>query len=392
MLLQSIKESIKLAVRTKEVLFWTMIFPLLLSTMFYFSFGKLDEAEQVSIIPVAVVEDEAYQADPTLEALLNTLSEGENAMLQLNSCESEEAALQLLEAGEVDGCIQIEENEPLLIVKEEGINQTILRQILNQYKQTSYSITEAVQEAQNLGDPQMMQQILESIDALQSEEQTSASMVEQVSLTRSNPSNMLGFFYGLLGMVCLFGSFHGNNAVIRLQANQSALGARRCISPRKYTIEMLGSVIGSVIVHVISVWITLAFQALVLKIDFGGRLPLAMICCTSGAMVGVGMGVLMGSFPKLSANAKTGLSVAVSMVLSFLAGLMVGGMNYWVHQHIPPLSWINPAARLVDALQSLYYFDSLSTFWLNNALLLVFAVAFFLLSALRLRRYQYESI
>ena len=40
MLLQSIKESIKLAVRTKEVLFWTMIFPLLLSTMFYFSFGK----------------------------------------------------------------------------------------------------------------------------------------------------------------------------------------------------------------------------------------------------------------------------------------------------------------------------------------------------------------
>ena len=160
MLLQSIKESIKLAVRTKEVLFWTMIFPLLLSTMFYFSFGKLDEAEQVSIIPVAVVEDEAYQADPTLEALLNTLSEGENAMLQLNSCESEEAALQLLEAGEVDGCIQIEENEPLLIVKEEGINQTILRQILNQYKQTSYSITEAVQEAQNLGDPQMMKQIL----------------------------------------------------------------------------------------------------------------------------------------------------------------------------------------------------------------------------------------
>ena len=71
---------------------------------------------------------------------------------------------------------------------------------------------------------------------------------------------------------------------------------------------------------------------------------------------------------------------------------MVGGMNYWVHQHIPPLSWINPAARLVDALQSLYYFDSLSTFWLNNALLLVFAVAVFLLSALRLRRYQYESI
>ena len=359
MLLRSIQESIRLAFRTKDVLIWTMVFPILLSTLFYFAFGKLDEADQISTIPVAVVEDEAYENEPILAAVLKTLSEGEEAMLELRSCENKAAALQLLEAGEVDGCIQMKENEPCLTVKEEGINQTVLRQILNQYVQNAYSST---------------------------------SMVEQVSLTRSNPSNVLGFFYSLLGMVCLFGSFQGNNAVIRLQANQSALGARRCISPRKYTIEMLGSVIGNVVVHVISVWITLAFQALVLKIDFGGRLPMALIGCTNGAMVGVAIGVFMGSFPQLSANAKTGLSVAVSMVLSFLAGLMMGGMNYWVHQHIPLLSWINPSARLVDALQSLYYFDSLSIFWLNNALLLVFAVVIFLLSALRLRRYQYESI
>ena len=359
MLLRSIKESIKLSLRTKEILVWTMIFPILLSTLFYFAFGKLDEADQINLIPVAVVEDEAYQAEPVLDTLLQILSEGEDAMLTLKFCENEEAALQLLEEGEVDGCIKIQENEPILVVKEDGINQTILRQILNQYIQNAYSTT---------------------------------SMVEQVSLTRSNPSNVLGFFYSLLGMVCLFGSFHGNTAVIRLQANQSALGARRCISPRKYTVEMLGSVIGSILVHVISVWITLAFQGFVLQIDFGGRLPLALIGCTSGAIVGVAVGVFMGSFPQLSANAKTGLSVAVSLILSYLAGLMMGGVNYWVHQNMPLLSWINPAARLVDALQSLYYFDSLSAFWLNNALLLVFAIVFFLLSVLRLRRYQYESI
>lgn len=390
MLLQVIKESIKLSLRNREILVWTLIFPILLSTMFHFAFGRLDEANMLNPISVAVIEDEAYEKMPAMVELLTSLSEGEEPLLIVNSCETEEEALALLEEGEVAGCIQMKEDQPHLTVKEEGLEQTILRQVLNQYQQMAYSITAAMEQAQKTGDPMAMEAVMKALEQINMETQT--TMAEHVSLTRSNPSDKLGFFYSLLGMVCLFGSFQGINAVGKLQANQSALGARRCISPRRYSIEMLGSLMGCVLVHIVAVMLTLAFLAFVLKVDFGGRLPLAAVGCIAGSLVGVAMGAFMGSFPKLSENAKTGLSITVSLVLCFFAGLMMGGMNYWVHQHIPVLSWINPAARLVDALQSLYYFDSLATFWLNSGILMAFAVLLFVVSALRLRRYQYESI
>ncbi len=389
MLLQVIKESIKLSLRNREILVWTLIFPILLSTMFHFAFGRLDEANMLNPIPVAVVEDETYKETPAMEELLTTLSEGEEPLLILSSCETAEDALKLLEEDTVEGCIQMKEDQPHLTVKEEGLNQTILRQVLDQYQQSAYSITTALEQAQSTDDPAAMENVMKALEATA---QNSTSMVEQVSLTRNNPSDVLGFFYSLLGMVCLFGSFQGINAVGKLQANQSALGARRCISPRKYSIEMLGNLAGCTLVHMVAVMLTLAFLAFVLKVDFGGRLPLAAVGCLTGSLVGVAMGAFLGSFPKLSENAKTGLSITVSLVLCFFAGLMMGGMNYWVHQHIPVLSWINPAARLVDALQSLYYFDSLATFWLNTGILFIFAILFFVASALRLRRYQYESI
>ena len=389
MLRKAIKDSIKLSLRSREIVIWTMIFPLLLSTLFYFAFGKLDEAEMLSPIPVAVVEDEAYAESPAMAELLDTLAKGEEPLLIVNSCETEKSALQLLEEGRVDGCIQIQNEKPSLIVKEEGMNQTILRQVLNQYQQTAYGITTAMVQAQSAGDMEAMQIVME---ALESSTEGGESMVEHVSLTRGQPSDVLGFFYSLLGMVCLFGSFQGITAIYNLQANQSALGARRCISPRKYSIEMIGSISGGALVHIIAVWVALAFLAFVLKIDFGGRLTLAAVGCMAGSLTGVAMGTFLGSFPRMNINAKIGLSVTVSLLLCFLSGLMMGGINYWIHQNIPVLSWINPAARLVDALQSLYYFDSLTTFWLNTGLLFGFAILFFALSALRLRRYQYESI
>ena len=57
MLLQAIKESIKLSLRSKEVMIWTMIFPILMSLLFYVSFGSLDQADQLEAVPVAVLEE-----------------------------------------------------------------------------------------------------------------------------------------------------------------------------------------------------------------------------------------------------------------------------------------------------------------------------------------------
>ena len=46
---------LKNILKTKELLFWTMGFPLLLGTLFYVSFGTADVDDRFSKIPVGVV-------------------------------------------------------------------------------------------------------------------------------------------------------------------------------------------------------------------------------------------------------------------------------------------------------------------------------------------------
>ena len=43
-------------IRDKEMVIWTVLFPIVLATLFSLAFSSLDQGEQISSIPVAVVE------------------------------------------------------------------------------------------------------------------------------------------------------------------------------------------------------------------------------------------------------------------------------------------------------------------------------------------------
>lgn len=374
-LIKMMRSSIKILLRNREVLTWTLLFPLLMSTLFYFAFGSIDQADQLQSVPVAMVETEEYE-ESALKQMVKELSEGEEPLLVPIACESVEEAKNQLEAGRVEGYVWLQEGVPRLVVKEEGMNQTILRQVFTQYQQLYHGMS------------QLSPEQMAGFQLDENEE----SMLEKISLTHNPPSDMVGYFYSLLAMVCLFGAFQGIVSVYNLQANQSALGIRRCISPQSYTKVMLADILSSALVHMVMVWIALAYMALILGINFGGRILLAALGCAAGSLTGVSLGVFLGSFPKMNFNMKIGMSVMVSLFMCFCAGMMVGGINYWIQEYIPIFAWINPAMRLVDALHSLYYFDTLEPFILNVLILLVISFILFAISALRLRRYQYESV
>ena len=52
---------IKSSIRAKDMIFWTWIFPILIATLFSFALGDIDKAEQLDIINVAVVDNNAYR-------------------------------------------------------------------------------------------------------------------------------------------------------------------------------------------------------------------------------------------------------------------------------------------------------------------------------------------
>ena len=81
------KYHILLNLRERTMVFWTLAFPLLLGTFFYFGLGGIDAASQFEPVPVAVLREseadvnteDAAQADTELSQADGTAGEGTQA-------------------------------------------------------------------------------------------------------------------------------------------------------------------------------------------------------------------------------------------------------------------------------------------------------------------------
>ena len=67
-----LKYHLKINLRDFNVVFWPLIFPILLGTLFYFSFGTMKEAD-FEIVPVAVVNESDPDNGQSDEAWLKNL-------------------------------------------------------------------------------------------------------------------------------------------------------------------------------------------------------------------------------------------------------------------------------------------------------------------------------
>ena len=369
---------IRAALRDPTTLVWTWVFPLMMATLFYFAFGSLDETAQLQTVPVAVVRDSAYPQDQTLQTALQQVSQGDSALLSITYVDSTQQADTLLQNEKVSGYI-LAGDVPQLAVSGSGIEQTVLRGFLDSYQQTKNTVSRAV--AAGVSDPQQLRALIARQD-----------FTEGISLTKNPVTEKVGYFYALLAMVCLYGSFQGLTSVDRLQANLSPVGARQTMAPTNRHILVSADLLGGITVHAACVGIVVLYIRYVLGVDFGGKMPLVLLTCLVGSLVGVAFGALVSVNHRIKDGPKTAILISVIMVLSFLSGLMVSGINYTVAQKLPVVSWLNPAARISDAFYCLYCYDGYSQYFLNIGILLAMAAVMFAATAAFVRRQRYESI
>ena len=373
---------IKCAFRDKEMIFWTLLFPVMLATLFYFCFSNLDSADAFSPVKTAVVADQAYRQAAGFQAALEEVSkEGEDRLLQLTQVETREEADRLLEDGRVEGYLTIEDGAPKLTVRDDGLNQTILKSFLDLYLQISATAAHILER-----NPQAAQQGLLT-DLMGQQEFT-----REISLSNAKPSHQLPYFYALIAMVCLYGSFQGLTSAFYLQANLSALGARRSMAPRKKLAMITADMLGSLAVHLLTMLVLLCYLLLVLRLDFGNQIGYLLLTVLVGSIVGVSLGALVGAALRIKVEAKTAILITLSLACCFLAGLMVEGISYAIQQNAPAAAWLNPAARISDAFYCLYYYDNHTRYFMDLGVLCAMAAIFGLGAMACLRRRKYESI
>ena len=372
----------KCLIRDRVVMFWTLMFPIVLASLFGLAFSNLSSADNFNKINIAVVNNAEYQGNQAFQSALatetDTGSSSDKALFNVRLSTREQAE-EMLKNNEIEGLVVLDGGVHL-VVRESGLNQTIIKEFLDDYAQKNSAISTIVKQYPNAL-PTLIANVTENKNYLQ-----------EVSPTRGKPNTTLNYYYALVAMACLFGSHQGMKEVSAVQANLSPQGARVNLAPT-HKLKIFGySLCAASVVHLLSIFILIAYLSLILKVNFGSDLLYVLLACVIGSATGVSMGAMIGALINKSVAVKTAVLITVSLTFSFLAGLMIADMKYIVTHTIPVMAYINPANLITDAFYSLYYYDTYGRFFTNIGLLSGFIIIFYLIVYLVLRRQRYASL
>lgn len=362
-------------VRNKVLLFWNMIFPLVLVTFFGVTLPNAYKTLEIETIPIAMVDNVAFQQDQIFKTTLKTIEDAEESIFHVTYV-SLEGAQRLLKNGEVEGIIEKQE-EFQIQVKEDGVNQTILQTFMDEYLQKSSLIMHLVEGGASYD------QIMMSM------EQTTSYIS---SKTNENSDISSVYFYTIIAMCCLYGSYISMGCIHSVQANQSNEGARNSISPfPKSKLIFLDFIISYVIGFTILMilWLYMMFG---LGINFGEHVGYILLCIAAGVLAGNSLGILVGAVIIKNKEFKTGILTTTTLTLSMLSGMMMVQIKYFMDTYVPFINRMNPANMITDALYSLYYYGPDTRYFVNLISLLIFSGICYAISFIVIRRKQYASI
>ena len=219
-----------------------------------------------------------------------------------------------------------------------------------------------------------------------------SDLIEVRKLTEGNTDPFVTYMYNMIAMVALFGMTVALHVALFSEANLSDYGARRSCSPTPKLTTIMSGLCGCYFTQILCVAVCITFQAFVLKVDFGGRLPFVYLGGALGAIMGVSMGFFVGAIGRLKYEAKIGISMAVVMGLSFMSGLMFTGIKAAIEMSAPIINDLNPVAIIADSFYYLSVDPDLSRYWGKLAVAGIYTVIFILLGFLMTRRRKYESL
>ncbi|NLP35045.1 MAG: ABC transporter permease [Clostridiales bacterium] len=368
---------LKCITRNKENIFWSYAFPILLASCFFFAFGNLWDVSSFETIQIGYVSDGTID-DPLLNAMEEAKMSEDVPLFAIKEYDQAEA-IKSLEDKEIEAFI-IGGQEPVLHVKENGINETIIKSFLDNYRQMVATVEEIIQKNPDALSQGLMEDIM-NYDTYVYEEQRG-----------SRPDYILIYFYALFAYTCIFGGAWGLDEVINIQADMSLRGARVNVSPVHKMRLLLCNMLAAFTAHSGSILLLFVYMNYILGIKFGDNLWAILLTCIVGSFTGLMQGIFIGVVLKQKPSVKEAVFIAVTMFQSFLAGFMIADMKYIIAEKVPFLSYINSVNLISDALYSLYYYDSYDRYILNIVILLAIAVILGSVSYLRLRRKTYASI
>lgn len=393
MFIHHLKYTIKILFKNKVLIFWMFAFPIILGVFFHMAFENIEKDEALQVFDIAVIDNKEYKNQTLYQETFKELShkKSKNQLFNIHYVNKKEAN-QLLEDNEIEGYVLFNKQEPQIIIKENGMEQTILQFVMDEVKQNKMMIEdltkkqvedEIKQGNYNFDVQQIVQDIFQKLN------------IQEVSLKDTSSSHLSYMqieYYTLIAMACMYGGMLGLTAINNQLANMSAKGKRVSVSPNKKGILVLSSALGSYIVSLVGLTILLIFLKFILHVEFGNHGLYIILLSLVGNLAGISVGIFIASVFRVSEQAKTGINIAISMFFSVLSGMMGVTLKYIIDKNMPIVNLINPNNLITDGFYALYYYNTFDRYVRDICFLGIFIFVCLLISFIALRREQYDYL
>lgn len=393
MFLHNFKYSLKTLLRNKGLIFWTFAFPIILGTLFNLAFSDIENKETLDIIDIAIVNNEEFKTDTYFTESFKVLSKKKDPNQLFDTKYTDlSTAKTLLKENKITGYLLFENNDVKITVNDKGYHETILRFVVDELSSQKEMLetitTKEVADSYKSGNLNVNYEKIYQ-DTLNLINNTTPKLN---NISNSNLSYTMIEYYTLLAMACLYGALISMFVTNKKIANMSSAGKRTSVSPANKKTLLLGSFLASYLVQLLGILILYLYTILVIKVDYGSNTFLVFLLLMAGSLAGLTLGIAISTVLKSNENTKTGILISLTMLASFLSGMMGITMKYVIDTNIPILNKINPAAMITDGLYSLYYYRTLDRFYFNIISLIIFSIIMLVISYQGLRREKYDSI
>lgn len=379
------KATVRTLLLTPSAVVWTLIFPIVLATVFNFMFEPMRSTGSVEAVDVAVVAEDAWEDSP-FSQVVDTLSEADEPLLAVHPVATEQEARELIAEGSVAGAYIVDAAGNEGNAEQSGSDELDAVDAAGPADAAgaasdpdnadaagaasgsgtaagSSDVSTVTSSAGSTGAPRIIlapagsgtgsdasydvnRAILESVatsylqsEALIEELATHDPValsdpttienalglsvsVREVSLTHAQPDSMVRFYYALLGMASIFAAQLAGESVWHLQPTSSAAGARRTVSSTSRMRLLIPTIGACWAISTTFLAIAFGYICLTAHIDFSGREGLCLVGIAASSLLSCGIGALVGALPgRMGSDSRRGILTALTCLLSLFAGL-----------------------------------------------------------------------
>ncbi len=359
-------------IRVKEILFWNLAFPIVLSTLIYLALSNIQSTETFKTVNIGV-ESKSY-------AMILDEIEDANGVKLFNIVQTDDYNKAIIDqdiSGYLKGDSILE-----VVLGENIIPNTVIYNAAKTMN-NKYKLIESIFTQNN--NPVVIESLMNDLD----------NEKNYIETGRDTSGKMMisSYFFTIIAMVCLAASSSGIAAVNMIQIDGGVPAAVRFnilpVSKIKVVLTML---MAALVVSMLQTSVVLLFMRFILGVSFGNMYLQLVIAMIFSTLFGLLLGAVLGLLVKAKMETQLGLAVGVYLTSSFFAGMMTSQMRMVIASKLPLFAKINPATIIYQLFNSMYYFESTELF-IKYFINLLIGIAVLMVIALVLaRRREYERI